>query len=104
MSKSTRITEIEQQLAQLRWRRLQNEREIRSALVTTKTMQKNDSLMDTNGHKSADKKAWMALIVEDEMNRPLVLSNADMNKLSSPDKNTSRQINVKVSLFISIYI
>ena len=69
----SRSAEIEQQLAHLRWRRLQNERAIRNALQNTKALQQNDTMMQISMNNCEEKKKWMTQIIEDELSK-LMLS------------------------------
>eukprot|EP01041_Mallomonas_annulata_P000520 gene520-996_t len=85
MSRTTRSTEIEQQLAHLRWRRLQNERAIRNSLESSKAMQQNDMMLQISVNHTNEKKIWMTSVIEDELSRPLVLPNADARKLKSEE-------------------
>ena len=84
MPRKNRSVEIEQQLAHLRWRRLQNERGIRNALETTKQMQENDTMHKISVNHAGEKKNWISSVIENEVGRPLVLIDSDMSKLMAP--------------------
>lgn len=89
---TSRATEIEQQLAHMRWRRLQNERAIRNALEKTKSVKQNDTMLQISVNHTNEKKAWMSSIIEDELARPLVLSDADSHKLVLNEKKANELI------------
>mmetsp|Transcript_236 Transcript_236/g.221 ORF Transcript_236/g.221 Transcript_236/m.221 type:complete len:137 (-) Transcript_236:38-448(-) len=81
MSGSSRSTEIQQQLAHLRWRRLQNERAVRNVLESTKSMKQNDTMLQISVNHTNEKKSWMSSVIEDELARPLILTDTDLDKL-----------------------
>jgi len=42
---TTRVKEIEEQLAYLNWRKMQNERSVRASLETSKAMKQKDAMI-----------------------------------------------------------
>ena len=75
--KTDRITEIEQQLAQLGWQRKRNERLIRMGLESTKMLKQKDSVLQISVNNAFEKSEWQRAVIRDEMSRPLVLSEAE---------------------------
>ena len=65
---------LEEQLAFLRWRRMQNERQIRRSLETTKSLAQKDELMRVSMDQGSEKSMWMESVIRDELSRPLVIT------------------------------
>jgi hypothetical protein len=87
-----RAREIEQQLAQLRWRRMQNERNIRNYLETTKVMKQKDTILGLTIDQSAERMQWLDSIVRDELTRPLVLSDEELHKVQSEESKMKKRL------------
>jgi len=81
MSKIDRKTDIEQQLAHLRWRLAQNERSIRNSLESTKNLRENDTMLQISVDNVSTKKLWISSFVEKEISTPLILNESEYNKL-----------------------
>ncbi|RYH18143.1 hypothetical protein EON65_27560 [archaeon] len=96
MSFRPRAVEIEQQLAQLRWRRLQNERSIKNYLETTKVMKQKDTILGLSVDQSAEKIDWLDSVVRDELARPLVLNDTELHQVEYDDNRMKNRL-VRVS-------
>mmetsp|Transcript_81640 Transcript_81640/g.162959 ORF Transcript_81640/g.162959 Transcript_81640/m.162959 type:complete len:527 (+) Transcript_81640:95-1675(+) len=66
-----RILEIETQLAQVRWRKMQNEGNIRTMLESSRELQEHDLLRQLEQDRSKEKSEWMQGIIDDELSKPL---------------------------------
>ena len=78
-----RVTDIEQQLAHLRWKRMQNERHIRSSLEVTKALQQRDKIIHVSVDSASEKSQWMTSVVRDELQRPLVITDEEIHKMQA---------------------
>lgn len=97
-----RAREIEQQLAQLRWRRMQNERNIRNYLETTKVMKQKDTILGLTIDQSAERMQWLDSIVRDELTRPLVLSDEELHKVQSEESKMKKRLHKVCISFLFI--
>lgn len=93
-----RAKEIEQQLAQLRWRKMQNERTIRSYLEASKVMKQKDTILGLTIDQSAERMQWLDSIVRDEFSRPLVLDDNELHRIQYEETMKKRRAE-KVNLF-----
>jgi hypothetical protein len=91
MSKS-RVNDFEQQLTQLRWRRMQNERAIRNSLEATKVLKQKDTILGLAVDQSSEKTLWMSSIVRDELSRPLVVSDAELHQVQTEDDRVRKRL------------
>lgn len=66
-----------EQLAQLRWRRSQNERSVKSALEATKTLKQKDTILNLTSRQNFDKSYWVNSVLKDELTRPLIISDEE---------------------------
>ena len=80
-----RKTDLSQQLAHLRWKRMQNERSIRSGIEATRSAQKNNAIVRLAENREEEKTLWMQSVIKDELQRPLVLSDEDVVKIHNED-------------------
>lgn len=94
MSHSTkpRAIEIEQQLAQLRWRRMQNERSIKSYLEATKVMKQKDTILGLTIDMSAERMTWLDGVVRDELARPLVLTDSEVHTVEYDEHKVKKRL------------
>ena len=83
---------LEEQIAFVRWRRMQNERKIRSALETTKSLQQKDELMCVSMDQGSEKSFWMASVIKDELSRPLVITDEELHRLQESDAKTKKKL------------
>lgn len=81
-----RIQSIEEQLAHLRWKRMQNERKIRHGINTTKSMKEKDTILNLSIDNAGERATWMTSVIKDELSRPLVLSDEQMNRLQADEQ------------------
>ena len=87
-----RVTDIEQQLAHLRWRRMQNERHIRSALDVTKSLQQRDKIIHVSVDAASEKSQWMTAVVRDELSRPLVITDEEIHKIQTDEAKVKKML------------
>lgn len=87
-----RVTDIEQQIAQLRWRRQQNERSIRSALETTKVLKQKDTILGITVDHSAEKAMWTNSIVRDELSRPLIVNDDELHRIQYEEAKIKKRL------------
>ena len=73
-----RVQELEQQLAYLQWSKLRNERAIREAIEGSKVLKQGDQFLRAVSENSPDKKSWKATVLQDELNKPLKLTNEQL--------------------------
>lgn len=91
-SSKPRAIEIEQQLAQLRWRRMQNERSIKSYLEATKVMKQKDTILGLTIDMSAERMTWLDGVVRDELARPLVLTDTEVHNVEHAEHNVKKRL------------
>ena len=89
---SSRGKDFEQQLAQLRWRRNQNERLIKEALEATKVLKQKDTILGLTADQSVDKSLWMTQVLRDELSRPLVISDEELHKVQYEDSKIKKRL------------
>ena len=82
---------LEEQIAFMRWRRMQNERKIRSSLEQTRSLQTKDELMRVSQDIGASKGEWMASVITDELSRPLVISDEEIHYLQEAEAKTKKR-------------
>ena len=87
-----RVTDIEQQLAHLRWRRMQNERHIRSSLEVTKALQQRDKIIHVSVDSASEKSQWMTSVVRDELQRPLVITDEEIHKMQTDEAKVKKML------------
>jgi hypothetical protein len=87
-----RAIDIEQQIAQLRWRRQQNERQIRSALEATKVLKQKDTILGITVDYSAEKSMWTNSIVRDELSRPLIVSDEELHHIEYEEAKIKKRL------------
>jgi hypothetical protein len=92
MFSKPREREIQQQLAQLRWRKAQNERSIRNNLETTKVMKQKDTILGLTIDQSAERMQWLDSIVRDELARPLVLNDDELHKIQYEENRMKKRL------------
>jgi len=83
---------LEEQIAFMRWRRMQNERKIRQALETTKSLQQKDELMNVSMDQGSERSMWMASVIRDELSRPLVISDEELHRFQESEAKTKKKL------------
>jgi hypothetical protein len=97
MSKKTQRTkEIEEQLAHVRWLKLQNERKIQDALQNTKLMEQNDKIVEISSNHASERSSWVQSVIQSELGKPLMISDYDIHRMYTEDART-RQLDENVS-------
>ena len=82
---------LEEQIAFVRWRRMQNERQIRQALETTRSLQQKDELMCVSMDQGSERSMWMQSVIRDEISRPLVITDEEMHRLQESEAKTKKK-------------
>ena len=95
MKKTRRSKEIEEQLAHVRWLKLQNERAIQKSLQNTKLMEQNDKIVDISSNHASERSSWVNSVIMSELAKPLVLPDDAIHRIYSEDART-RQLNEDV--------
>lgn len=96
MSRTNRITEIEQQMAHLEWLKAQNERAYRNTLEKTKVMHQNDIILKMSVDNNNERTLWMSSVIKDELSKPLVLSDSEIYQ----SRKKIEQDNIKLTKVI----
>ena len=85
---------------------MQNERQIRTSLELTRSLQERDEILRVSHNKSTANTEWMHSVIEDELSKPLVLSDAEMHYLQESEAKTKKQLtqftNVKLGAIAKI--
>jgi len=102
-SNSKRILEIEQQIAQLQWQRKQNDRLIQQSLESTKSLKQKDSVIQISVNNLSEKALWQNSVINDELSRPLVLSDQQMNEFLKYERITKEKLQKVKYIYIFIY-
>jgi hypothetical protein len=96
-----RLVEIKQQIAQLEWRRKQNDRLLRIGLDSAKSLKQKDALIKISQNNLAIKSTWQTAVIRDELSRPLVLSDEEMSTLISSNKMAKTRLSQVNLLFLN---
>lgn len=83
---STRVKEIEEQLAYLNWRKMQNERSVRESLETSRAMKQKDVMIGVAKSRRDEKIVFYSTVVQDELTRPLVLDDVEMSRIQAQEQ------------------
>ena len=83
---------LEEQIAFMRWGRMQNERKIRQALETTKSLQQKDELMNVSMDQGSERSMWMASVIKDELSRPLVITDEELHRFQESESKTKKKL------------
>jgi len=83
---------LEEQIAFVRWRRMQNERKIRHALESTKSLQMKDALMNVSMDVGSERSMWMSSVIRDELSRPLVITDEELHHLQESEAMTKKRL------------
>lgn len=94
-----RSREIEQQLAQLHWRKQQNERSIKNYLEASKVMKQKDTILNLTIDKFIEDAQFLKSIKDDEARRPLVLNDHEVLQIENSEQCLKRRF-AKVKFFV----
>jgi hypothetical protein len=83
---------LEEQIAFVRWRRMQNERQIRTFLETTKILTHRDELMCVSMDQGRERSMWMTSVIKDELSRPLVITDEEMHRLQESEAKVKKKL------------
>lgn len=101
---SKRITELEQQMAHLEWKKAQNERAYRQTMEKTRVMHQNDIILKMSVDNNSEKAAWMKSVIRDELSKPLVLSDAEMFALTKRIERDQIMLNKVTNIVFLIFL
>lgn len=96
---SKRTKEIEEQLAHVRWLKLQNERAIQSSLQSTKLMEQNDKIVDISSNHASERSSWVQSVIKNEMEKPLVVPDSEIIRMYTEDARQRRLNEDVIMLF-----
>ena len=82
----SRAADLEAQLAQLRWRKMQNDAQIKTALEQSRAMAEQDLVAQLSRTKTSEKAEWARSIIEDELSKPLEVSEQFMRKFEAEEQ------------------
>lgn len=82
----SRLQDIEQQIAHLRWLKMQNERSIKTTLLRSRVLQKNDMILKMSADATAERSVWKTSVIRDELSKPLVLSDNEVYNIRIEDE------------------
>jgi hypothetical protein len=87
-----RTREVEQQIAYLRWKKMQNDREIKKAITVSRALKKKDAVLNYSIDKSTERFMWANSVVRDELQRPLVVSDAELHYLQHEEVKAKKKL------------
>ena len=90
-----RVVELEQQIAHLKWRGMQNERAIKNSLCIAKNLKERDLVQSLSTDNSTGKSVWKHSVVRDELRRPLIITDEELYHIKSSEIQFKKKI-VKV--------
>jgi hypothetical protein len=90
--KTARACDIEQQLAQLRWHRMQNERSIRRSLEATKVLKQKDAILGLTVDHASNKAMRVSSIIRDELTRPLIITDEELHEIQKDDNRVKKRL------------
>jgi hypothetical protein len=88
---SARRKELEEQLAHLEWRRAINQSRVREILQCTRLEQQQDVLHKLSVDRTSERQQWIRFVIQDEMQRPLVVEDDDLRQISERDAREKRR-------------
>jgi hypothetical protein len=100
--KTARACDLEQQLAQLRWHRMQNERSIRNSLEATKVLKQKDAILGLTVDHASNKAMRVSSVIRDELSRPLVITDAELHEIQREDNRVKKRLD-KVSYLSPLF-
>lgn len=87
----SRLTDIEQQISHLKWRRMQSEQAIRSSLEQTNALRQKDTMKQLTSDQTSERRLWMSSVLQDEFSKPLVINDIELHKFQGQDVNYSKK-------------
>ena len=82
-SYNTKIAELEEKMAHLKWKKMCTQSRMKNVLQTSKKLHERDMVLRL-GHNRADhKEEWMRGIIQDEMHKPLEVSDKYMKEFTA---------------------
>ena len=80
------ISDLQTQLAHLKWRKVSNDNKIRNKIATSKALAERDLLLALSEKKSKLKAQWRATVIEQELGKPLEVDEAKLRALEEDSK------------------
>jgi hypothetical protein len=90
--KTARECDIEQQLAQLRWHRMQNERSIRRSLEATKVLKQKDAILGLTVDHASNKAMRVSSVIRDELTRPLIITDEELHEIQREENRVKKRL------------
>ena len=90
--------DIQMQLAHLKWRKTVNESKIRTAINASRALGERDLLMQLSVDRTAERAAWRQAVVEDELSKPLEVSERFMKQFEKEAKLQTERYDQQVEL------
>lgn len=91
MTSNARVKQIEEQLAYLNWRKLQNERAVKASLVTSRAMKQKDNMIGVARSTRDERIDFLSSVVQDELTRPLVIEDNEMDRIQAEERRTKER-------------
>jgi hypothetical protein len=91
MPSQKRLKELEEQLAHVRWLKVNNGRKILQSLRQTKAIKQNDEIVEISTNHSSERSSWVQSVVKSELERPLVISDGEIHRLYEEDLLAKRR-------------
>ena len=85
MPSQKRLKELEEQLAHVRWLKVNNGRKILQSLRQTKAIKQNDEIVEISTNHSSERSSWVQSVIKSELARPLVISDGEIHRLYEED-------------------
>ena len=100
---NTRIKKIEEQLAFLKWRKMQNERSVKASLETSRALSSKDAMSRVAKNRQQEKIKFLSAVALDELHRPLVIEDEEMARIQHEESvNKERAFMVRTYILYSI--
>ena len=80
------ISDLQTQLAHLKWRKVSNNNKIQAKIATSKSLVERDLLLALSQKKSTLKAQWRATVIEQELAKPLEIDEAKLRSLEEDSK------------------
>ena len=80
------ISDLQTQLAHLKWRKVSNNNKIQAKIATSKSLVERDLLLALSQKKSTLKAQWRATVIDQELAKPLEIDEAKLRSLEEDSK------------------
>lgn len=82
---------------------MQNDREIKKAITVSRALKKKDAVLNYSTDKSTERFMWANSVVRDELQRPLVISDAELHYIQHEEVKAKKKLE-KVPLSLIHYL